>query len=679
MSKTLTTCPYCGTGCALYLLTDDGGRLIGVEPSATHPTSRGQLCVKGWNAHAFVHHPERLTTPLIRKNGQLQPASWEETLTLVATRLQQLARMHGPETLMFLSSAKATNEENYLLMKLARAVFGSNNVDHCARLCHASTVVGLAETFGSGAMTNSIACFEQADCILVTGSNTTEQHPLIGARILLAKQRGAKLIVADSRRIRLARVADLHLRQRNGSDVALLNGMMHVILREGLEDRDFIASRTENFAALQQEVADWTPQRAAAITGLEPAQIEEAALLFAWAEKAMVVYSMGITQHSHGVDNVRAVANLALLTGNLGRPGTGVNPLRGQNNVQGGGDMGALPDVLTGYQKVADPAVRAKFAAAWGVNNLPETPGLMATEAMNRAAAGGMKGFFILGENPLLSDPDQGHVRRALENLEFLVVQEIFLSETAQLADVVLPAACYAEKAGTFTSTERRVQRVRQAVAPPGDARSDWEILGELAQRAGYQGMQYENPAAIMNEIAALTPSYGGIDYDRIDQLGLCWPCPDKNHAGTPILHRERFTRGLGRFSPTGYLPPAELPDADYPLLLTTGRTYFHWHTGTMTRRSHLLDREERTAFVEVSPEDARQLGLLEGEEVQVASRRGEISARARITEMVPTGTIFLPFHFAEGAANALTHNVLDPEAGIPEFKVCGARIRKLP
>jgi formate dehydrogenase alpha subunit len=677
--KTLTTCPYCGTGCALYLISDDGGRLIGVEPSATHPTSRGQLCVKGWNAHAFVHHPERLTTPLIRKNGALQPASWGEALELVARRLQQLAHAHGPETLMFLSSAKATNEENYLLMKLARAVFGSNNVDHCARLCHASTVVGLAETFGSGAMTNSIACFELADCILVTGSNTTEQHPLIGARILQAQRRGAKLIVADSRRIRLARVADLHLRQRNGSDVALLNAMMQVILREGLEDRAFIASRTENFAALQQEVAAWTPERAAAVTGLDPGQIEAAARLFARAEKAMVVYSMGITQHSHGVDNVRAIANLALLTGNLGRPGTGVNPLRGQNNVQGGCDMGALPDVFSGYQKVSDPALRAKFAAAWGVERLPETAGLKATEAMNRAAAGAMKGFFILGENPLLSDPDQGHVRRALKQLEFLVVQEIFLSDTAQLADVVLPAACYAEKEGTFTSTERRVQRVRRAVAPPGEARADWEILGKLAQRAGYDGMRYDNPAAIMAEIAALTPSYGGIDYDRIDQLGLCWPCPDKTHPGTPILHRERFSRGLGRFSPTGYLAPAELPDAEFPLLLTTGRTYFHWHTGTMTRRSHLLDREERTAFVEISPEDARQLSVGQGEEVQVASRRGQITARARITEMVPTGTIFLPFHFAEGAANALTHNVLDPEAGIPEYKVCGARIRKLP
>jgi formate dehydrogenase alpha subunit len=679
MNKTLTTCPYCGTGCAFYLLSDDDGRLVGVEPSATHPTSRGRLCVKGWNAHAFVHHPDRLTTPLIRRHGVLQPAGWDEALDLVATRLGTLAREHGPDSLMFLSSAKASNEENYLLMKLARAVFGTNNVDHCARLCHASTVVGLAETFGSGAMTNSIACFDDSDCILVTGSNTTEQHPLIGARILQAQARGARLIVADSRRIRLARVADLHLRHRNGSDVALLNGLMHIILREGLENRDFIASRTENFAALQAELAHWTPERAAAVTGLEPAQIVDAARLFGGAQRAMIVYSMGITQHSHGVDNVRAIANLALLTGSLGRPGTGVNPLRGQNNVQGACDMGALPNVYTGYQSAGDAAVREKFAAGWGVARLPEAPGLMATHAMNRAAAGEMKGFFILGENPLLSDPDQEHVRRALERLEFLVVQEIFLSETAQLADVVLPAACYAEKNGTFTSTERRVQRVRRAVAPPGAARSDWEILGELARRAGYQGMHYADAAAIMTEIARLTPSYAGINYQRIESLGLCWPCPDRTHPGTPILHRERFTRGLGHFSPTGYTPPAELPDAEFPLLLTTGRTYFHWHTGTMTRRTHLLDREERWPFVEVSPEDARQLDVRDGEQVLVASRRGEITARVRLTRMVPTGTIFMPFHFAEGAANALTHNVLDPEAGIPEYKVCGARIRKTP
>ncbi len=679
MKRTLTTCPYCGTGCTFYLLGDDQGRLVGVDPSTSHPASRGSLCVKGWNAHGFVQHPDRLTTPLIRRGGRLEEASWDEALELVAGRLKDLALRHGPDALMFLASAKASNEENYLLMKLARAVFSTNNVDHCARLCHSSTVTGLAETFGSGAMTNSIACIDEADLILVTGSNTTEQHPLIGARILQAVRRGAKLIVADNRRIRLAPFADLHLRHRNGSDVALFNGLMHVIIREGLEDRHFINSRTENFAALKEAVADWTPQKAAGITGLAPGQIVDAARLFAAADKAMLVYSMGITQHSHGVDNVRAIANLALLTGNLGRPGTGVNPLRGQNNVQGACDMGALPNLLTGYQKVSDKATRESFARAWGLPCLPRAPGAMATHAMDQAAAGKMKGFFIMGENPMLSDPDQAHVRQALESLEFLVVQDIFLTQTAELADVVLPAACYAEKEGTFTSTERRVQRVRKAIEPPGKARADWEILCEIATRAGYPGMDYPGPAEIMDEIAALTPIYRGIDYRRIDDLGLQWPCPDESHPGTAILHAERCTRGPGHFSPTGYRPPAELPDDDFPLVLTTGRTYFHWHTGTMTRRTHLLDREERFSFVEIHPEDARRLGVHEREEVLVASRRGEIRARARVTEMVVPGVIFMPFHFAEGAANVLTNNVLDPEAGIPEYKVCAARIRKAP
>ena len=388
MKKTLTTCPYCGTGCTFYLVSD-GGRLVGVEPSATHPVSRGGLCVKGWNAFAFVHHPDRLTTPLVRRDGELRPASWDEALGTVVDRLRAIQGRHGADAVMFASSAKATNEENYLLMKLARAVFGTNNIDHCARLCHSSTVVGLAETFGSGAMTNSIACFDQADVIFVIGSNTTEQHPLIGSRILNAARRGARLIVADNRRIRLARHAELHLRHNNGSDVALLNGMMHVIIAEGLADRCLHRRpRCENYAALAEAVADWTPERAAAITGLAADEIVAAARLFAGAEKAMIVYSMGITQHSHGVDNVRCCAALALLTGNVGRPGTGVNPLRGQNNVQGGCDMGALPDVYTGYQRVADPALREKFARAWGVAELPATPGLPLTHAMDAARRG---------------------------------------------------------------------------------------------------------------------------------------------------------------------------------------------------------------------------------------------------------------------------------------------------
>ncbi len=679
MNRTLTTCPYCGTGCALYLVSDDAGRLIGVDPSSAHPTSRGQLCVKGWNAFSFVHHPDRLTTPLIRSNGRLEPACWDEALDLVASRLQGIAAERGSDALMFASSAKVTNEENYLMMKLARAVFGTNNVDHCARLCHASTVVGLAETFGSGAMTNSIACMEEADLILVTGSNTTEQHPLIGSRILQAKGRGTKLIVADNRRIRLARLADLHLRPVNGTDVAFLNGLMHVIIREGLEDGRFIEERTENYAALKQTVAAYTPQRVAAITGLDASEIEKAARLFAAADKAMIVYSMGITQHTHGVDNVRSVANLAMLTGNLGRPGTGVNPLRGQNNVQGACDMGALPNVLTGYQKVTDAGVRQKFAAAWGIDALPAQAGLPITRAMDAAVEGKLKALFIMGENPVLSDPDQAHAIKALESLDFLVVQDIFPTQTSAYADVVLPAACFAEKDGTFTSTERRVQRGRKAIEPPGESRADWQILCDLAKRAGYAGMDYAGPEAIFEEIASLTPIYGGISYARIDTLGLQWPCPEDGHPGTPVLHAGSFTRGRGLFAPAEYRPSAECPDAEYPLLLTTGRTYFHWHTGTMTRRSHLLDREERGPFVELSCEDAAALGVRDGEEVCVASRRGEVRARTRVSDMVIPGVIFMPFHFEEGAANALTHNALDPEASIPEYKVCAARVRKLP
>ncbi|CAG1009829.1 partial formate dehydrogenase (NADP+) alpha subunit, partial [Burkholderiales bacterium] len=407
--------------------------------------------------------------------------------------------------------------------------------------------------------------------------------------------------------------------------------------------------------------------------------IISAARLFATAKTAMIVYSMGITQHSHGVDNVRCCAALAMLTGNLGRPGTGVNPLRGQNNVQGGCDMGALPDVLTGYQKVADPAVREKFTRAWGVDGLPEQAGLPLTRAMDAAAQGQLKGMFILGENPILSDPDQGHARRALENLDFLAVQDIFLTETAALAHVVLPAACFAEKEGTFTNTERRVQRVRKAVEPPGEARADWKIICALAERAGYGGMRYHDPSAVMDEIASLTPIYGGIGYDRLDPHGLQWPCPDRDHPGTPILHVGRFTRGPGRFSPAPYRPPSELPDDDYPLVLTTGRTYFHWHTGTMTRRTHLLDREERCSFIEIHSHDATRLGVRERDELLVTSRRGEVRAQARVTEMVVPGVVFMPFHFAEGAANALTNNVLDPESSIPEFKVCAVRVRRAP
>ena len=679
MTRTLTTCPYCGTGCCFYLLADGDGRLVGVEPSSSHPVARGQLCVKGWNAHHFVNHPDRLTEPLVRRGGVLRPASWDEALDRVVAALRRAQTAHGPDSVAFFSSAKTTNEENYLMMKLARAVFGTNNVDHCARLCHASTVLGLAATFGSGAMTNSISCMEQADCIFVIGSNTTEQHPLIGSRIVRnAVQRGAKLIVADNRRIRLARLADLHIRHRNGTDVALLNGMMHVIVAEDLADRQFVEARTEGYEALKAVVAKYPPQRAGEICGVSAEQIVAAARMFAAAGRAMIVYSMGITQHTHGVDNVKSCANLAMLTGNIGRAGTGVNPLRGQNNVQGACDMGALPNVYSGYQKVTDPAVREKFRKAWGAPDLPAEVGLTVTTAVDAAAEGKLKALYVMGENPMMSDPDQGHVRQALQKLDFLVVQDIFPTPTSELADVVLPAASYAEKDGTFTSTERRVQRVRKAIEPVGQSRPDWAILCEVAARAGFP-MRYGSPGEIMDEIASVTPIYGGVSFERIDQVGLQWPCPDAGHPGTPVLHAGKFSRGRGLFSPAEYRPPAELPDAEYPFVLSTGRCYWHFHTGTMTRRSRLLDREERFPYVEINPADAKELAIRDRGWVLVATRRGEVKAMARVTDAAAKGVLFMPFHFEEAAANALTNNALDPEAKIPEYKVCAARIRSAP
>lgn len=676
MKRTLTTCPYCGTGCQFYLVSDDQLQLTAVEPSTVHHVTKGQLCVKGWNAFEFVHHPERLTQPTIRRDGILHEAGWDEALDLIVSRLRQIQQLHGPDSIAFFSSAKTTNEENYLMMKLARAAFGTNNIDHCARLCHSSTVAGLATTFGSGAMTNSISCMEQADCIFVTGSNTTEQHPLIGTRIIQnVVNNGAKLIVSDNRTIRLARLADLHMRPWNGTDVALLNSMMHVIIHEGLEDREFIETRTENYEALKELVLDYPPERGAGICGIEPDEIVQAARMFATSDKAMIVYSMGITQHTHGVDNVRCCANLAMLTGNVGRPGTGVNPLRGQNNVQGACDMGALPNVYSGYQKVAEEEVRRKFERAWKVE-LPEKPGMTMTAAVNAAAEGALKGLLIMGENPVLSDPDQAHVRRAMDNLEFLAVLDIFPTATSEYADVILPATSYAERDGTFTSTERGVQRVRKAIEPIGSSRPDWVILCELASRVGYDGMRYENPGEVMDEIASVTPSYGGVSYDRLEHEVLQWPCPTKDHPGTPILHVDRFARGLALFSPVEYRPSAELPDEQYPLILSTGRCYWHFHTGTMTRRTRLLDREESHPYVEINTEDARRLGIGNRNWVTVSTRRGEVRARARVTDAILEGVIFMPFHFEEGAANVLTNNALDPECQIPEYKVCAANVK---
>ena len=671
-----TICPYCGCGCGVVLGLR-GGRIVRVTGDAEHPVNHGSLCVKGRFGLDFVGASDRLTTPLVRRDGALREASWDEALELVARRFREIKAAHGPDALAGLSSAKCTNEENYLFQRFMRAVLGTNNVDHCARLCHASTVAGLARAFGSGAMTNSIDEIEHADCIFVTGSNTTEAHPIIALRIKAAVTRhGARLIVADPRRIDLVRFADLHMRQRSGTDVALFNAMMNVIVSEDLCDEEFIAERTEGFDEFRHCVEEYSPERAEAITGVPADQIRAAARMYASAGRASIIYSMGITQHTTGTDNVLSLANLAMLTGNVGKESTGVNPLRGQNNVQGACDLGALPDVFPGYQKVEDAALRHKFEQAWGVP-LPEAAGLTVVEMTNAAADGTIKGLYIMGENPMLSDPDVGHVKQGLQNLDFLCVQDIFLSETAQMADVVLPACSFAEKDGTFTNTERRVQRVRKALDAPGQARQDWEIICQIASRLGYP-MHYESPSEIMDEIASLTPTYGGMSFERIEKEGLRWPCPDKQHPGTTFLHQGRFTRGLGRFRPVPFREAAELPDEEYPYLLTTGRLLYHFHTGTLSRRTAGLEEISPPAPFEIHPEDAMREGIEQGETVELSSRRGTIQARAVLTERSPRGTIFVPFHFREAPANVLTNPALDPVAKIPEFKVCAVRLSKL-
>jgi len=679
-----TTCIYCGVGCGINVQVLDG-KVVGVLPARSHPVSRGQLCIKGWQATGFVMHPDRLRTPLIKRDGRFAESSWDEALDLVSGRLATIAEETGPDSLAFLSSAKCSNEENYLLQKLARGVIGTNNVDHCARLCHAPTVVGLVTAFGSGAMTNSIPELAETDCILVTGSNTMETHPIIASYILRGVEAGAKLIVVDPRDIPLARFADYHLRQTPGTDVAWLNGMMNVILTEGLEDAEFIAERTEGFEALADAVSKYTPEYVERITGIPAADLVGAARTYARAERAAIVYAMGITQHTTGTDNVLSCANLAMLTGNVGKPGTGVNPLRGQNNVQGACDLGCLPNTYPGYQAVTSPTVQAKFKKAWG-----RTSNLAVGRAIGQMLDGAMKGevraMYIMGENPMMSDPDINHVRKALQSLDFLVVSDIFKSETAELADVILPAASWIEEDGTFTATDRRVQRFYQVVDPIGDSKPDWWVICEIAKRlqarlnsggdGPYAGWDYTSPRDIAEEARALTPIYGGIAYERLEEQGfLQWPCPSLDHPGTQYLHKDRFSRGLGAFTPVEFKPPAELCDAEYPLILTTGRLSFHWHTGTMTRRTEKLHQEVPEGYVEVNPADAETLGVPKSGKVRLISRRGEIETRAWITKRVPEGVVFAPFHFAESAANLLTIGAVDPKSGIPEYKVCAVRL----
>ncbi|MDP3012811.1 MAG: formate dehydrogenase subunit alpha, partial [Candidatus Subteraquimicrobiales bacterium] len=565
--KVKTICPYCGCGCQIELYVRNN-EVVRVSTEVGSGLNEGNLCVKGRFGYEFINYPDRLTSPLIKKNGKFKKVSWEEAINLIATKLSETKEKFGADSISVIASAKCTNEENYLLQKFTRAVIGTNNIDHCARLCHAPTVAGLSAAFGSGAMTNSIADIAQAKVILVIGSNTTEAHPIIALQVKKAiSENDAKLIVIDPRKIGLVDYTYLWLAQRPGTDVAVLNGLMNVILTEGLEDKDFIKTRTEGFEELQSVVSKYTPEFVEKISGVPAEKIKEAARIYAQAERATVLYTMGLTQHTTGTNNVFAIANLAMLTGNIGQPGTGVNPLRGQNNVQGACDMGALPGCVSGYQNVCDLGVIEKCKDIWGTK-LPENPGLSLTEMIDAALSSKVKAMYIVGENPILSNPDISHVKEALEKLDFLIVQDIFLTETAELADVVLPAASFAEKDGTFTNTERRVQRIRKAIEPIGDSKPDWQIICELSKAMGYE-MNYSFPSEIFDEISQITPTYKGITFDRVNLHGVQWPCPEPNHPGTPILHKERFTRGLGKFHAVEFKESAELPDEEYPFILT--------------------------------------------------------------------------------------------------------------
>ncbi|MGF1788585.1 formate dehydrogenase subunit alpha [Photobacterium swingsii] len=675
-----TICTYCGVGCKLTMLVDESRNQIRyVQGAKDSPVNQGMLCVKGRFGFDFVGSDERLTTPLIRRDGELQPATWEEAITLVADKLSSIKTQHGGHALAGFSSAKTTNEDNYAFQKLFRRELLTNNIDHCARLCHASTVTGLEASIGSGAMTNDIPSIKHSDLVFIIGSDTTAAHPIIGSHIKQAlKQGSARLIVADPKKIDIAEHAELYVAQRPGTDVMLLNGIMQQIIENNWHDSAYIDDRTEGFEALKAEVMQesYSPEKVELITGIKAADVKAMAKMIGTAERTAVYYSMGITQHTTGHDNVRSIANLQMLCGNIGIEGGGINPLRGQSNVQGACDMGALPNNFPGYQKVHNPEIHAKFVEAWQQPALPSEAGLTLTEIIDAACHHKVKGLFVMGENPVLSDPNQAHVIEALEALDFLVVQDIFLTETAQYADVVLPSCSFAEKEGHFTNTERRVQRISKAVNPPGEAKEDWRIIQDVAQAMGAD-WQYTSVKDITEEITQVTPQYAGIHWDRVGRDGLQWPCRDDNHQGTRIMHTESFTRGKGQMVAVPFRYAAELPDDEYPLVLTTGRLLEQFHTGTMTRKTKGLDNLAGPRVM-MSVTDAERLGIRNSEMVRLSTRRGFIEAPAFVTKRMQVGVVFVPFHFAESPANRLTTTATDPHAKIPEFKVAAVKLEKV-
>jgi formate dehydrogenase alpha subunit len=691
-----TTCPFCGVGCNLQLHIKDNF-IYRVTSPFDNVVNHGNLCVKGRFGYDFVYHKERVTSPMIRNVSQKPGArtqafdraewhtvTWDEALDTVADRLVQIYQRNGSRAMAVYCCAKATNEDNYLLQKLYRSIFRTNNIDHCTRLCHAASVVALQMAIGSSAMSNTAAEVIKNDVFIVTGSNTTENHPIIAIQMKDAVEKyGAKLIVVDPRRIELVNYAALWLPEKPGSDVAIFSAMAHVILKEKLYNQQFIDNRTENFEAFAASMEKFTPEYAEQISGVDSNLIVEAAHLYATAKNGAIYWALGIPEHSHGTANALALINLALLTGQIGRPGTGLNPLRGQNNVQGASDAGAMPWHYPGYQRVDNEESALKFEKAWNIEpgGLNRKLGLTTTEIMSAVGPNGVRALYVMGENPMMSEPDLNHTRHKMEQLEFLVAQDMFLNETSSFADVFLPAASFAEKDGTFTNTDRRVQRVRQAIAPIGQARPDWEIICDLARRlerrlgtTNSPYWDYSHPSQVLEEMGRVVPEYAGVKYPRLEKTGLQTPVWDDTQPGTPYLFGERFPRGRGKFHPLDYNPSAEVPDEDYPLILTTGRVLEHWHGGSLTRHSWLDDLYPE-ALMEINPADAARLGLQDKQAVRVTSRRGSIVLRCKVTQKTTIGVVFIPFHFIEAAANLLTNDVVDPQAKIPEYKSCAVRV----
>jgi formate dehydrogenase major subunit len=703
-----SVCPYCGVGCALTFNVDDDRGAIAYADGREQPGSKRRLCVKGRYGWDYTFSKQRLTTPLIRRESSypkgplssdvrgdkrrrrkpgglvdydevmphFREATWEEALDLVASRLKAIHEESGPKAIAGFGSAKCTNEEAYLFQKLIRAGFGTNNVDHCTRLCHASSVAALFEGVGSGAVSTTYGDVINADVAILAGTNTTANHPVASSFFKQARRRGTKLIVVDPRRERIADHADVYCQLKPGTDVAFYNGVMHEVIRLGLVDREFIADRTSNYDALAKLLEDYTPERSEQITGIDADTIRLVARLWGEAGAGVIYWGMGISQHTTGTDNARCLIAMCAITGHVGRPGTGLHPLRGQNNVQGASDAGLIPMFYPDYQPVDAESARGRFEAAWGRELDPER-GLTVTEIVASALHGGVRGMYMMGENPFLSDPNINKVRKALSALDFLVVQDIFLTETAEFADVVLPATSALEKDGTYTNTDRRVQIGHKVLDPPGQARPDWQIVQDIASRVGLP-MHYADPSEIFDELVSLMPNYAGLTYDNLGPSGKLYPNPDPEHSdGTVVLFDEHFGTddGLAHLVPAEWMPAKELPSDEYPFILNTGRLLEHWHTGSMTRRSFALDSIQPEAHVFMNPDDARAMGVADGDFVRVSSRRGTIELRARLSHRDTPGTCFIPFHFREAAANLLTIDEIDPFGKIPEFKFCAVRI----